>query len=387
MNIDDLTIVAQNYENPMPEGLTQASKSLIDSLLIKGAEPEIFSLGWPHREHISPNDLYKHRVKNKTIVYDPIIYNNFIESLRIDSIFWNIYHVLNALIVSILSSRDLIYLLNVPGKLFSNLLKIKNPRARIITHLFHSIRLGTPIEHKFADYIFCVNKSSYAYYSKIMKNKVHHVPYPVDTERFKPRDKEEARKVLGLPLESTIIGYVGRVDSERGIFDLLQAYRKLKSKDDDLALSLVIPPPTPSGPKTTSQSLTEIHDSMEGQNLFVFQDVVSVEQFYNAVDIVALPYRSAHLAMDPPVSILEAMASGTPLVTTPVGANTELVNESTGFLIKPGDVEGLVDSLGFLMNNENIGEEYGHYAREHVLMTSSYSVSYDRITSILDEIM
>jgi len=385
MNIENLTIVAQNYENPLPEGLTQASKALIDSLLLGGFEPEIFSLGWPHKKHISPQDIYKHSFGNKTIVFDPIRYHKMFNVYGVDPVFWNIYHFLNALIVAKLSSRALFYLLNVPIKVFSVPIKIKAPRARTITHLFHSIRLGAPIHHKFADYVFCVNRESYHYYHKVVQDRAYYVPYPVDTTRFMRHDKKKARESLGLPIDATIIGYVGRAQSERGIFDLVHAFSKLSKAQDDLILVSVSPPSESSNLDTAVEQNSAVVTASRGKNIQMITDVIPMDLYYSAIDIIALPYRKAHLSMDPPVAVVEAMASGAPLVTTPVGAIREVVGAGNALMVQPGNVFSLKSALETLVQNPEQRLSMGNNAREHVVENLSYAVIGKKIRRIIEE--
>jgi glycosyltransferase involved in cell wall biosynthesis len=79
-----------------------------------------------------------------------------------------------------------------------------------------------------------------------------------------------------------------------------------------------------------------------------------------------------------PMSVLEAFASGVPVVSTPVGGLAEVVvPEQNGLLVPPGDVHGLADSLLRLLDDERLrsrlaigahetwrrGHEMGGYAR------------------------
>ena len=64
-----------------------------------------------------------------------------------------------------------------------------------------------------------------------------------------------------------------------------------------------------------------------------------------------------------PVSIMEAMAAGLPIVATRAGAVEELVEEGVnGFLVNRGDVNGLTSALGRLVDNRNLVQEMGYHS-------------------------
>ncbi len=69
---------------------------------------------------------------------------------------------------------------------------------------------------------------------------------------------------------------------------------------------------------------------------------------YQAIDILAMPSLQEGL----PMTLLEAMASGVPVVATPVGQIPEIVKDGeTGFLVNPRDEEGLADVLQKIIDN------------------------------------
>src|SRR5690606_20518716 len=74
-----------------------------------------------------------------------------------------------------------------------------------------------------------------------------------------------------------------------------------------------------------------------------------------------------------PMSLLEAMASGLPVVTTPVGGIPEAVTDGReGYLVEPGDVGSLADKLRALIDNRILAREMGQEARKKAL--EKYSV-------------
>ena len=83
----------------------------------------------------------------------------------------------------------------------------------------------------------------------------------------------------------------------------------------------------------------------------------------NAADVCALPSRYESF----PVSILEAMAAGLPVVASRVGGIPEMITEGVeGFLIEPGDAGALVDRLGRLLRDAGLRARCGAAARRTV---------------------
>jgi glycosyltransferase involved in cell wall biosynthesis len=72
-------------------------------------------------------------------------------------------------------------------------------------------------------------------------------------------------------------------------------------------------------------------------------------------------------------TLLEAMASGLPVVATRVGGNSELVEEGrSGWLFAPGNAEQLADQLALLANDEASRRQLGAAARRRVLEQFSF---------------
>lgn len=84
-----------------------------------------------------------------------------------------------------------------------------------------------------------------------------------------------------------------------------------------------------------------------------------------------------------PMSVLEAMANGLPVVSTPVGGIPEAVSDGVeGFLVTPGDVQALADRLARLANDASLAREMGAAARRKVEASYSAQAVVPRIEQI-----
>jgi glycosyltransferase involved in cell wall biosynthesis len=96
---------------------------------------------------------------------------------------------------------------------------------------------------------------------------------------------------------------------------------------------------------------------------------------YRSAQVLVLPSVSEtcygrHIAVSEllGLSILEAMASGTPVIASAIGGVPEIVrDEETGFLVPPGEVEALRDCLNHVLGDADLARRLGANARQHVL--------------------
>ena len=152
------------------------------------------------------------------------------------------------------------------------------------------------------------------------QNKIRVVPCGVNLETFKPMDKSAARRQLALTDAAGIVLYVGRYSTVKGIDRLFRALSHLDHLDS-LLLVMV-------GGDGEHSPMYEHFQAMANRlnihHRVVFagripQEILPV--WYSAADVLAVPsdYESFGLVS------LEALACGTPVVATPVGAMTAII--------------------------------------------------------------
>ncbi|MCP4677540.1 MAG: glycosyltransferase family 4 protein [Deltaproteobacteria bacterium] len=85
-------------------------------------------------------------------------------------------------------------------------------------------------------------------------------------------------------------------------------------------------------------------------------------------------------------AMVEAMAAGTPLITTRVGSIPEVVNEGrTGILVPQDDPRALANAIRTLLRNRSLAETLGKNGREHVMQRFSWAATAARYEAIYDD--
>ena len=162
--------------------------------------------------------------------------------------------------------------------------------------------------------------------------------------------------------EMTLL-FLGWVGEAKGIFDLVDSIEILAHKGYQFKLLIV-------GPEMRKGDTDKVIKVIVDKHLDKYAKVLGeterseVVEYYHAADVYLLPSYTEGL----PLAILEAMAAGLPIVSTRVGAIPQVVEEGVnGFLVDPGDVEGLVSRLEILIKNEKLREEMGASNRTKIL--------------------
>ena len=158
-----------------------------------------------------------------------------------------------------------------------------------------------------------------------------------DLSVFYPTPTEDARANFGIPKDSELILFVGRLVALKGVRELLAAFEVLAAKRERLQLVL------------TGEGFleAEISSFLHRTGLRDRVRVVSpcgpheVAQWINAADLVCLPSHSEGC----PNTIIESLACGRPVVATTVGGIPELVHGGNGILVPPADVPSLTQAL------------------------------------------
>jgi glycosyltransferase involved in cell wall biosynthesis len=180
----------------------------------------------------------------------------------------------------------------------------------------------------------------------------------VDTALFRPGDRRAARAALGLDPDRRVIMISGnflRINPWKGYAWVLETAERIGWSRNF--------PPT---------DFLCVGDEGEtfvyGKARVVFaghvKDPARMPLYYQAADIYFHPSR----ADTAPFSVLEAMASGLPVVATNVGGIPEQVEDgNSGFLVPPGDTLAMAERLGKLISDPSACEEMGDYGRSRTL--------------------
>jgi glycosyltransferase involved in cell wall biosynthesis len=164
-----------------------------------------------------------------------------------------------------------------------------------------------------------------------------------DTTVFHPRDRQQARNLLELDRDEQAIVYAGRLDLRKGLAELIAAVASLRALRPNLRCYLVGDGPD----KPQLVELARKHDLIDNH---AAPDIIRFVQPC-ATDRIALWMAAADLVTLPsykegcPNVVIEALASGRPVVATNVGGIPELMDATSGRLIPSHDPESLAAAL------------------------------------------
>lgn len=182
---------------------------------------------------------------------------------------------------------------------------------------------------------------------RVVKFKVDPIIIPnyVDLDIYKPLDKNSVRRILGLPLDRFIV-----LLSATSLSD--------HHKGNHLAI--------------TALKQSGIHPfviavgKLERHQKHFFQDLdVKVTGYIYNDQLLAQYYAAANIFLYPTLAdsfgcvAIETMACGTPAIAFATGGVPEVIEHNkTGWLVKTGDVQGLVDGLHYAVNNPKLLEAW-----------------------------
>ncbi len=164
----------------------------------------------------------------------------------------------------------------------------------------------------------------------------------VDSERFRPEDRAEARERLGLPAGDRIVLFVGSLLPVKGPDVLLSAFGELLSAFGELADPQVRLVVAGDGPWAASLR-RQATDLGIADRLSMIGHVphTDLPALYSAADLLCVPSRSEGC----PNVVLESLACGTPVVGSQVGAIPDLVTSDCGAVVPPDDPAALCAGL------------------------------------------
>jgi glycosyltransferase involved in cell wall biosynthesis len=195
---------------------------------------------------------------------------------------------------------------------------------------------------------------------------------PVDTARFAPdpERRARAREALGLPGDALVVGTVGNRNPTKGHDVLAEAVGLLHSRGRDVWCR-VLGARSPAHADHMAAVETRVAELGLGDRLAFRDPGDDVAALMPAFDVFVIS--SVPRSEGVPTVILEAMACGLPVVSTDVGAVSEVVEEGvTGHVVPPVAPERLADALDGLLGDQALRTAYGHAARDHVL--ARYSI-------------
>ena len=158
----------------------------------------------------------------------------------------------------------------------------------------------------------------------------------VDAARFAPAPRGAAREALGIPAGGHVIVCVSRLSHEKGIDTLIDAVARI----DDASLQVYV---VGDGAERASLSARVAKAGIERRFTFALtRPHDEIPRWLAAADVVALPSRAEGM----PNAVLEALASGRPVVATAVGGTRELIDQpSVGRLVPPENPDALAAAL------------------------------------------
>lgn len=179
----------------------------------------------------------------------------------------------------------------------------------------------------------------------------------IDVSRFKDRQRGKVRRELCLPSQVTVIGVVARLSVEKGIGFLLEAMPHVLKRFPKMHLLIA-----GDGPIKDKLKNLSVHMGLD-QNVIFLGYRNDIPEFMTDLDLLVMP----SLTEGFPLSLLEGMAAGLPIVATRIGGVPEIITDGReGVLVSPSDPLALSRSIIHILEDEPLRKKMVKKAREKV---------------------
>jgi glycosyltransferase involved in cell wall biosynthesis len=194
-------------------------------------------------------------------------------------------------------------------------------------------------------------------------DRIYFLPNAVDLTRFRPPgsdERAELRRQLSLAPADVVCLFIGRLSREKGLMDLLEAWRIASPR----AILLVGGPDMDSHPWNVGPVAREYVERHTLSDSVRFLGSVSdVPSLLRAVDVVVQPSHFEALGL----SAVEALASGVPVVASAVGGLLDFVIDGdNGMLCPPQDPSALASRLRSIVDDGTLRRRLSGRARRSV---------------------
>ncbi|MCW4010219.1 MAG: glycosyltransferase family 4 protein [Candidatus Bathyarchaeota archaeon] len=207
--------------------------------------------------------------------------------------------------------------------------------------------------------------------------KIRIVPNGVDPERFKPEgDCAEIRRRIKLGDRQSVL-FVGRLIPRKGLSYLVEAAKRVVKEHREIVFVIVGDGPL------RNRLIWEVTQANLSGNFVFLGDVAEgdLPAVYRCVDVFAFP----SVQEGQGIALLEAQASGKPVVAFDMSGVAEAVrNDKTGLLVKPNS-EALAEAIMRLLLDASLRAKMGAQGREFVKKELSWDVCAEKMFSVYRE--
>jgi glycosyltransferase involved in cell wall biosynthesis len=245
-------------------------------------------------------------------------------------------------------------------------------RQRVRTALFRRLEQWA-IDRPFSRIICLTQHSRRVLLAEgIPGERLVYVPHAIDTKKFGPGALPTVRAQLRLGRDAFVVGYAGALTRDKGVDQLIRAFARLQHRSQ---LRLLI--------------------AGEGVDRRAFEDLVSALRLSNVIFLGALDYEdmpgfmaSLDLYVMPsltetlPTTVLEALGTGTPVMSTGVGGTAEFLQGGLGILLRDPRAKTIAGAIDQWADRREQLRQMASIGQRRVLLQHSW----DKTGPLIEEV-
>ncbi len=211
----------------------------------------------------------------------------------------------------------------------------------------------------------------------ITPEKISILPHGIDTAKY-PQSNETRRRELkishGVDPNQKVLLFCARVVKDKGVDTLQDVWRILHKKFPD-AILFVVGGGLNHLLDELRKTSAELDDSIK-----VIGEVDAPQEFYQLADVYIFPSRHEGL----PTSLLEAMASGLPAVTSDIGGCEDVIaNDVNGYRVYSEDANAFAEKISVLFNDDERRKIFGERAAKLIRETCDFATVIPKLAEII----
>ncbi|EGN74605.1 glycosyltransferase [Idiomarina sp. A28L] len=185
--------------------------------------------------------------------------------------------------------------------------------------------------------------------------------------RFSKSERDSIKESFGISQDSTVLLFVGRIVKDKGVLELIEAFKNLIARSSNTNLYLLMV-----GPKELLNDELGIEENSDISQKIIFTGYTDFPEQYMAVsDVLCIPsYREGFGTV-----VIEAAAMGITTIGSNIyGLSDAIVDGETGVLVKPKNVQDLTQAIDKIVRETDLRKQLGNNAQARVLNNFSNEV-------------